>query len=104
MDIRKKGSDYGRSDFGKGEKVNIEFVSANPTGPMHMGNARGGALGDCLAAVMDFAGYNVSREFYINDAAIRSINSPSRSISAISRYTKAPTRPSCPRTATTERT
>ena len=68
MDIRKKGSDYGRSDFGKGEKVNIEFVSANPTGPMHMGNARGGALGDCLAAVMDFAGYNVSREFYINDA------------------------------------
>ncbi len=68
MDIRKKGSDYGRSNFGKGEKVNIEFVSANPTGPMHMGNARGGALGDCLAAVMDFAGYNVSREFYINDA------------------------------------
>ena len=68
MDIRKKGDDYGRSDFGKGEKVNIEFVSANPTGPMHMGNARGGALGDCLAAVMDFAGYNVSREFYINDA------------------------------------
>lgn len=68
MDIRKKGSDYGRSDFGKGEKVNIEFVSANPTGPMHMGNARGGALGDCLAAVLDFAGYDVSREFYVNDA------------------------------------
>ena len=67
-DIRNKGEKYGRSDFGKGEKVNIEFVSANPTGPMHMGNARGGALGDCLAAVMDFAGYDVSREFYVNDA------------------------------------
>lgn len=67
-DIRTKGENYGRSDFGKGEKVNVEFVSANPTGPMHMGNARGGALGDCLAAVMDFAGYDVSREFYVNDA------------------------------------
>ncbi len=68
QDILEKGSEYGRSDFGKGKKINIEFVSANPTGPMHMGNARGGALGDCLAAVMDFAGYSVSREFYVNDA------------------------------------
>lgn len=59
---------YGRSDYGKGEKVMIEFVSANPTGPMHMGNARGGAIGDCLAAAMDACGYNVTREFYINDA------------------------------------
>lgn len=59
---------YGRSDFGKGEKVMVEFVSANPTGPMHMGNARGGALGDCLAAVLDKAGYDVWREFYVNDA------------------------------------
>lgn len=59
---------YGRSDFGGGEKVMVEFVSANPTGPMHMGNARGGALGDCLAAVLDKAGYNVWREFYVNDA------------------------------------
>ncbi len=67
-DILEKGNDYGRSDYGKGQKINIEFVSANPTGPMHMGNARGGALGDCLAAVMDFAGYDVSREFYVNDA------------------------------------
>ena len=67
-DILEKGADYGRSDFGKGRKINVEFVSANPTGPMHMGNARGGALGDCLAAVMDFAGYDVSREFYVNDA------------------------------------
>ena len=67
-DIRAKGKDYGRSDYGKGKKINVEFVSANPTGPMHMGNARGGALGDCLAAVLDYAGYDVSREFYINDA------------------------------------
>lgn len=68
LDIKEKGALYGTSDFGKGKKVNVEFVSANPTGPMHMGNARGGALGDCLAAVLSAAGYNVSREFYINDA------------------------------------
>ena len=67
-DIRAKGKDYGHSDYGKGKRINVEFVSANPTGPMHMGNARGGALGDCLAAVLDRAGYEVSREFYINDA------------------------------------
>ncbi|WP_337574287.1 arginine--tRNA ligase [Fournierella sp.] len=59
---------YGRTDFGEGTKINVEFVSANPTGPMHLGNARGGALGDCLAAVMDWAGYDVTREFYVNDA------------------------------------
>ncbi len=68
QDILEKGEEYGRSTYGAGKKINIEFVSANPTGPMHMGNARGGALGDCLAAVMDFAGYSVSREFYVNDA------------------------------------
>lgn len=62
------GADYGRSDYGHGEKVMVEFVSANPTGPMHMGNARGGAIGDCLASALDFAGYKVCREFYINDA------------------------------------
>ena len=61
-------TEYGRTDFGQGKKVNVEFVSANPTGPMHMGNARGGALGDCLAAVLDWAGYDVTREFYVNDA------------------------------------
>ena len=60
--------EYGRTDHGKGAKYNVEFVSANPTGPMHMGNARGGALGDCLAAVLDWSGYDVTREFYINDA------------------------------------
>ena len=68
QDVRASGKDYGRSNYGQGKKVNVEFVSANPTGPMHMGNARGGALGDCLAAIMDYAGFDVSREFYINDA------------------------------------
>ena len=67
-DVEALGEQYGRSDYGKGEKVMVEFVSANPTGPMHMGNARGGALGDCLAAVLDAAGYDVWREFYVNDA------------------------------------
>ena len=60
--------EYGRTDAGAGKKYNVEFVSANPTGPMHMGNARGGALGDGLAACLDWAGYDVTREFYINDA------------------------------------
>lgn len=60
--------EYGRTNHGKGQRYNVEFVSANPTGPMHMGNARGGALGDCLSAVLDWAGYEVTREFYINDA------------------------------------
>ncbi len=60
--------EYGRTDAGAGKRYNVEFVSANPTGPMHMGNARGGALGDCLAACLDWAGYDVTREFYINDA------------------------------------
>ena len=62
------GDAFGRSAFGGGRKVMVEYVSANPTGPMHMGNARGGALGDCLASVLDAAGYEVWREFYINDA------------------------------------
>ncbi len=66
--IEKQGENYGRIDIGKGKKVMVEFVSANPTGPMHMGNARGGALGDCLASVLEYAGYEVTREFYVNDA------------------------------------
>ena len=63
-----QGDAYGRTSFGSGEKVQVEFVSANPTGPMHMGNARGGAIGDCLAAALDWAGYEVTREFDVNDA------------------------------------
>lgn len=66
--IYTRGKDYGRVNIGKGKKVQVEFVSANPTGPMHMGNARGGALGDALASILDYAGYDVTREFYINDA------------------------------------
>ena len=67
-EIEEKGSDYGKIEMGKGKKVMVEFVSANPTGPMHMGNARGGALGDCMASVLEYAGYDVTREFYVNDA------------------------------------
>ena len=67
-DVETEKESFGRTDYGKGKKVMVEFVSANPTGPMHMGNARGGALGDCLAAVLDHAGYSVWREFYVNDA------------------------------------
>ena len=63
-----RGADYGRSQTDKPEKVMVEFVSANPTGPMHMGNARGGVLGDCLSSVLDWSGNDVTREFYINDA------------------------------------
>lgn len=66
--IQKEKEDYGRINMGNGEKVMVEFVSANPTGPLHMGNARGGALGDCIASVLDAAGYEVTREFYVNDA------------------------------------
>ena len=66
--VTREGADYGRSDIGHGQKVMVEFVSANPTGPMHMGNARGGVLGDALASVLDRAGYQVWREFYVNDA------------------------------------
>ncbi|AEY64597.1 arginine--tRNA ligase [Clostridium sp. BNL1100] len=66
--IEQEKENYGRINIGNGKKVMVEFVSANPTGPLHMGNARGGALGDCIASVLDAAGYNVTREFLINDA------------------------------------
>ena len=66
--VLKYGEDFGKIDIGQGKKVMVEFVSANPTGPMHMGNARGGAIGDSLANVLAYAGYDVTKEFYINDA------------------------------------
>jgi arginyl-tRNA synthetase len=66
--IEQEKENYGRINIGNGKKVMVEFVSANPTGPLHMGNARGGALGDCIASVLDAAGYDVTREFLINDA------------------------------------
>ncbi len=66
--VLEEKENYGRTDFGAGKKVLVEFVSANPTGPMHIGNARGGALGDGIASVLDWAGYKADREFYVNDA------------------------------------
>ena len=65
--ISREREDYGRINIGQGKKVMVEFVSANPTGPLHMGNARGGALGDCIASVLQAAGYDVTREYYVND-------------------------------------
>lgn len=67
-DIQTMKDKYGEINVGNGSKVMVEFVSANPTGPLHMGNARGGALGDCIASVLSKAGYDVTREFYVNDA------------------------------------
>ena len=67
-EILQKGAEYGRSGYGQGRKVMVEFVSANPTGPMHMGNARGGAIGDVLAEALRWSGCDVTREFYVNDA------------------------------------
>ncbi len=67
-DVIDKKDNYGKSNYGENKRILVEFVSANPTGPMHIGNARGGALGDCLAAVLEAAGYYTEREFYINDA------------------------------------
>ena len=61
------GTDYGRSDMGAGQKVNVEYVSANPTGPLHVGHPRGAVFGDALASLLDFAGHEVTREYYIND-------------------------------------
>ena len=66
--IAAQGADYGRSTLGGGERVNIEYVSANPTGPMHVGHTRGAVFGDTLASLMAYSGYEVTREFYINDA------------------------------------
>ncbi len=67
-DVLKKGDDYGRTEGNVGKTYNLEFVSANPTGPMHIGNARGGAIGDILAEIAAWTGYDVTREFYVNDA------------------------------------
>lgn len=66
--VLESGADYGKVNVGNGKRVLVEFVSANPTGPMHIGNARGGAIGDCLSSLLEYAGYYVEREFYINDA------------------------------------
>ena len=67
-EIFAKGETYGRNDTGKGQKIQVEFVSANPTGPLHVGHGRGGAVGDCLCRLLEATGWNVTREFYYNDA------------------------------------
>jgi arginyl-tRNA synthetase len=85
-DVLEKGEDFGRSDSGGGEKVQVEFVSANPTGDLHLGHGRGASIGDALSNVLDFAGYDVSREYYINDAG-NQINNLAYSIEA--RYFQA---------------
>jgi arginyl-tRNA synthetase len=66
--IAEQRGDFGRTNVGKGEKVNVEYVSANPTGPMHVGHTRGAVFGDTLASLMEYSGYDVTREYYINDA------------------------------------
>ncbi|MBK3495680.1 arginine--tRNA ligase [Viridibacillus sp. YIM B01967] len=81
-----QGADYGRSQAGADEKVQVEFVSANPTGDLHLGHARGASVGDSLCNVLDFAGYDVSREYYINDAG-NQINKLAASLEA--RYKQA---------------
>jgi arginyl-tRNA synthetase len=69
--VLREGDRYGRSDIGAAEKVNVEYVSANPTGPMHVGHCRGAVFGDALASLLQFAGYDVTREYYINDAGVQ---------------------------------
>jgi len=66
--VREAGADYGRSKLGAGTRINVEYVSANPTGPMHMGHCRGAVVGDALASLLEYAGYGVIREYYVNDA------------------------------------
>jgi arginyl-tRNA synthetase len=81
-----QGADYGRSNAGANQKIQVEFVSANPTGDLHLGHARGASVGDSLCNVLDYAGYNVSREYYINDAG-NQINNLAYSLEA--RYKQA---------------
>ena len=66
--IKAEAADYGKSRMGAGSRVNVEYVSANPTGPMHMGHCRGAVVGDALASLLEYAGYAVTREYYVNDA------------------------------------
>src|SRR5882672_5433116 len=68
LTMLREGASYGKSAAGAGAKVNVEYVSANPTGPMHVGHCRGAVFGDALCGLLDFAGYAVTREYYINDA------------------------------------
>jgi len=80
-DVREQGADYGRVDIGKGRRVQIEFVSANPVGPMHVGHGRWAALGDSMARVLEHAGFETQREFYVNDAGVQ-MNTFAKSVAA----------------------
>ena len=84
--VLEQGENYGRSTSGANEKIQVEFVSANPTGDLHLGHARGASLGDSLCNVLDFAGYDVAREYYINDAGNQMHN---LAISVEARYFQA---------------
>ncbi len=88
------GDNYGRVNSGKGKRVQVEFVSANPTGPLHMGHGRGAAVGDITASILDFAGWNVEREYYINDAGLQmellGKSAQSRYFDALGRGEEAP--------------
>ncbi len=84
--VLQSGTDFGRSELGAGQKVNVEFVSANPTGPMHVGHVRGAVVGDALSNLLAFAGWNVTREYYINDGGAQ-VNVLARS--AYERYREA---------------
>lgn len=70
-DVLARGAAYGRSDGGRGRRANVEFVSANPTGPLHVGHGRGAALGDAIASLLEWTGWGVEREFYVNDAGVQ---------------------------------
>ena len=84
--VIEQGAEYGRTNAGQGERIQVEFVSANPTGDLHLGHARGASVGDSLCNVLDFAGYDVEREYYINDAG-NQIDNLARSVEA--RYFQA---------------
>jgi arginyl-tRNA synthetase len=88
IDILKAGTNYGRNNVGNGQKVQVEFVSANPTGPLHVGHGRGAAVGDCLARLLDANGWDVTREFYYNDAGAQIDN---LTISVLTRCKGIPT-------------
>ncbi|MDS8902217.1 arginine--tRNA ligase, partial [Streptococcus pneumoniae] len=66
--VLEQGEEYGRSNSGDSQRIQVEFVSANPTGDLHLGHARGSSVGDSMCNILDLAGYDVSREYYINDA------------------------------------
>jgi hypothetical protein len=93
------GAAYGSGDYGKGQTVNIEFVSANPTGALHLGHARGAALGDVIARLLEKTGYRVTREFYVNDAGTQIETWPGRSMLATPNRLERPW--TCPKTVTT---